>query len=171
MSGPARRLVGRALIGLGLVLLLGGQAPPNGLGRSTGLPVPRFVALAEDEVNLRYGPSRDHPLKWTYQRRGLPVIVIDEFDTWRQIRDYEGGEGWIHQSLLSGQRNALITGEIRGLRRTPEPDARIMLRAEPGVLGELLECAPEWCRVEIAGRRGWLAKPEFFGAMPDEVFD
>lgn len=171
MSEAARRGFRRALVGVGLVLLLGGQATLDGVGRSTGLPVPRFVSLADQEVNLRYGPSRDHPVKWTYRRQGLPVMIIDEFDTWRQIRDYEGDEGWIHQSLLSGQRHALITGEIRGLRRVPNPDGRVMLRAEPGVVGELLECLFDWCRVEIAGRRGWLAKREFYGALPDETFD
>lgn len=161
----------RALAGAGVVLLLGGQATVDGIGRSTGLPVPRFVALARDEVNLRYGPSRDHPVKWTYTREGLPVLIIDEFDTWRQIRDFEGGEGWIHQSLLTGQRNALITGEIRGLRRVPEADARVVLRAEPGVIGEILQCDIEWCRLEIAGRRGWLEKAGFYGALAGEVFD
>lgn len=158
------------MVGMAAILLLGGQAAVDGVGRSTGLAVPRFVSLADDEVNLRYGPGRDFPIRWIYQREGLPVTIIDEFDVWRQIRDHEGEEGWIHQSLLSGQRRMLITGDIRGLRRRPGANARVLLRAEPGVIGDLVECEREWCRVEIDGRRGWLARDEFYGVLPDETF-
>lgn len=169
-SWASRRAWWRALLGLGLILLLGGQTTNDGLGRSTGLPVPRVVSLGDDEVNLRYGPGAQYPVKWIYQRAGLPVTVVDEFDVWRQIRDPDGDEGWIHQSLLSGKRQALITGEVRGLRRQPDENARIVLRAEPGVIGDLLECEFDWCQVEIEGRRGWLARDEFYGALPDEIF-
>jgi SH3-like domain-containing protein len=59
--------------------------------------------------------------------------------------------------------------ELAGLRRTPADDARMVLRAEPGVIGELLECQDDWCHVEIAGRRGWLRRQAFWGALPGEV--
>jgi SH3-like domain-containing protein len=160
----------RAIVGIAAILLLGGQVAIDGVGRSTGLAVPRFVSLADAEVNLRYGPGTDFPIKWIYQREGLPVMIIDEFDVWRQIRDYEGEEGWVHQSLLSGRRRLLVTGEVRGLKRRPAETARVVLRAEPGVIGDLLECEVGWCRVEIDGRRGWLARDEFYGVLPDETF-
>ena len=63
----------------------------------------------------------------------------------------------------------LISGEIRTLRQTPDAEARVILRAEPGVIGELLDCDGDWCRVEIDGRRGWLQRGEFWGVLPDEA--
>jgi len=61
-----------ALVGLSTVSAPAQQPPPGGrLG--TGLPVPRYVSLKTDRVNLREGPSKDHRTAWVFQRAGLPV--------------------------------------------------------------------------------------------------
>ena len=140
-----------------------------GAGRSTGLPVPRFVSLGADQVNLRFGPGREYPVSWVLARKGLPVEIIAEFDTWRKVRLHDDDEGWIHSSLLSSRRTIVIKDEIAELRRTPADDARAVLRAEPGVIGELLDCEEEWCRVDIKGRRGWLRPEAFWGVLPGEM--
>lgn len=159
----------RPLLTLTLLVLLTDQAAPQETGRSTGLALPRFVSLASDRINVRFGPGRQYPINWVYVRAGLPVTVVAEFDTWRKIRDWEGAEGWVHASLLSSRRTAMIQGEERELKRTPETDARSILRAEPGVIGELLNCEGDWCHVDIAGRRGWLRRSDFWGILQDEV--
>jgi SH3-like domain-containing protein len=169
VMGARRRLLGCGLALLGLVLVLQPASTLAQAGRSTGLPVPRFVSLNADEVNVRFGPGREYPVKWTFQRRELPVKIIEEFDTWRRIRDHEDEEGWIHSSLLSSRRTIMVQDEVRPLRRTPDENARIVLRAEPGVTGRLFDCDGEWCRVEIAGQRGWLKRTEFFGTLPGET--
>jgi SH3-like domain-containing protein len=138
-------------------------------GRSTGLPLPRFVSLGADEVNLRFGPGESYPIEWVLTREGLPVEIVEEFDTWRKVRLPDGDLGWIHSSLLSSRRTILVAEQIRALRQAPQPDARIVLRAEPGVIGQLLDCDDGWCRVEIEGRRGWLQRTEFWGVLPEET--
>ena len=168
----ARRSGWRSTVGvLALVVLLAldGQPADAQAGRSTGLPLPRFVSLAVDRVNVRFGPGKQYPINWVFARKGMPVEIIEEFDTWRKIRDYEGEEGWIHSSLLSSKRMVMITGDVRDLRRTPGPDARVVLRAEPGVIGQLFDCEENWCRIEIDGRRGWLQRSEFWGTRPGEI--
>lgn len=75
---------------------------------SSGLPVPRFVSLKSDSVNVRQGPSRDQAVIWRYVRAGMPVEITQEFENWRRIRDFEGGEGWVFHSLLSGTRTAIV---------------------------------------------------------------
>lgn len=138
-------------------------------GRTTGLPLPRFVSLGADEVNLRFGPGEGYPIAWILTREGLPVEIVEEFDTWRKVRLHDGDLGWIHASLLSSTRTVLIADEVRALRQTPDREARIVLRAEPGVIGWLLDCDGSWCRVEIEGRRGWLQRAELWGVLPDET--
>ncbi|MEM7042881.1 MAG: SH3 domain-containing protein [Pseudomonadota bacterium] len=140
-------------------------------GRSTGLPVPRFVSLdaRQREVNVRFGPGQQYPINWVFTRPSVPLEIIAEFDNWRKIKDHEGAEGWISARLLSGRRTILIQGGIRDVRRTADNQARVLLRAEPGVIGNLLECRDSWCRVEIEGRRGWLQRSEFWGTLPGEL--
>ena len=74
----------------------------------SGLPIPRFVSLKAEKVNVRRGPSSDHPVAWVFQRKGLPVEIVAEFENWRRVRDSDGEEGWILQNMLSGKRTAVI---------------------------------------------------------------
>jgi SH3-like domain-containing protein len=61
---------------------------------TSGLPVPRYVSLKSDHVNVRAGPTKDNDVAWVYTRSGLPVEITAEFENWRRVRDSEGAEGW-----------------------------------------------------------------------------
>ena len=136
------------------------------------LPLPRFASLDSNEVNLRAGPGKDYPILWVYQRRGLPVEIIQEFDTWRRIRDRDGTVGWVQQNLLSGKRGALVIDEARTLRTDPTGGAKAVAILQPGVVAEIAECGTDnWCRMEVKGYKGWLRRDDFWGTYPDEVFD
>lgn len=149
-------------------------APKAALGRAsrpsvTGLAVPRYVSLRSDEVNLRTGPGVRYPVEWILQRRHMPVEILAEFENWRKIRDWQGTEGWVHESMLSGRRYAVVTGEVRNLRRQPDPKAPAVARLEPGVVAELLDCRDQWCRLDSDGFKGWLMRSEFWGVYPNEA--
>ncbi|MGI9509526.1 MAG: SH3 domain-containing protein [Geminicoccaceae bacterium] len=59
--------------------------------------------------------------------------------------------------------------ELPQRARIPAATWRVLLRAEPGVIGKLMECHTDWCRVEIEGQRGWLLRGEFWGTLPGET--
>lgn len=141
------------------------RPPPPG---RTGLPLPRFVSLRAAEVNLRAGPGTRYPIDWVYRRSGMPVEIIDEFDTWRRIRDWQGTEGWIHQSMVQGRRSVLITGQLRTLRRKPEAEAPGVAQLEAGVVGTLEGCRGDWCEIAAGGYSGWLPRNTFYGLYPGE---
>lgn len=141
-------------------------------GAAAGLPIPRFVSLRTNPINLRTGPGVRYPVDWVYVRRHLPVEVIGEFDTWRQIRDVDGTEGWVHQSMLSGKRAAMVTKEPRPLKRTGEETAETIATLEQGVIVNVQRCPaemPGYCRVEVDGLQGWLKRDQFWGVYPDEM--
>ena len=132
---------------------------------------PYFVSLGASEVNLRTGPGVRYPIDWVYRRRALPVEVIGVFDHWRQIRDWQGTEGWVHQNMLSQRRTVIVTGERRQLRREPGAESSVVAAVEAGVVGRLRSCSDDWCEVEIEGQRGWLARSEFWGTYPAEPIE
>jgi SH3-like domain-containing protein len=134
----------------------------------TGLPLPRFASLRADEVNLRAGPGVRYPIEWVYRRQGMPVEIVDEFDNWRKIRDWEGTQGWVHQSMLSGRRTVRVAGQKTGLRREADEGAPLVAWLEDGVVAELKRCEGGWCEVEVQGYEGWLKRSDFYGTLPRE---
>ncbi len=141
-------------------------------GLDSGLPLPRFVSLAAEKVNARTGPGSRYPIAWQYQRRGLPVEVVAEYEYWRRIRDHDGTETWVHKNLTSGKRYAVVEGGVRSLFRKPDTNADVLLTAETGVQARLRKCPDAmWCQVEIAGTRGWMPRNYLWGLYPGEVFD
>lgn len=145
---------------------------------ASGLPLPRFVSLKAKRVNLRIGPGRDYAVSWLYTRSGVPMEVIQEYDNWRRVRDAEGTEGWVYQSLLSGERTAVTapwkravqSEQLIPMHREARPSSNIIARLEPGVIVTIRECNGQWCQAEADGLRGWVPQGEVWGAYPGEAF-
>ena len=148
------------------------QSDPQEVFNSSGLPIPRFVSLRSDKVFVRTGPALRYPIKWVFVRAGMPIEIVQEFDTWRKIRDIEGEEGWIHQSLLSGRRNAIITAEDGlVLYRKTSIEAKPVALLEKGVQVSLEECLADWCRVDAGDFSGWAEKKSLYGVYDTEELD
>jgi len=179
-----RPLIKRQLAGViaaALAILLAALPAAAQIERKTGdsgLPLPRFVSLKADRVNVRRGPGYDHEIAWVFLRAGLPVEIIAEFDAWRQIRDSEGAEGWVLGSLLSGRRTALVApwvsadrSETFPLRTENEERARVVSRLGPRVLVDIMSCDGTWCDVIARDIRGWIKQDSLWGVYPRETVD
>lgn len=178
-AGPARRGLRHKLAGL--LLALGALLPAvpvsaDQIGTASGLPVPRYVSLKSDRVNLREGPSKDHRTTWIFERAGLPVEITAEFETWRKVRDSEGSEGWVLHSLLSGRRTALVTpwkknGPPTLLYKKPSADSALQAKLEPNVLVNVRSCDKVWCRVNGEGFDGFVMQSQLWGVYPNELIE
>ncbi len=144
----------------------------------SGLPVPRFVSLKSDRVNLRNGPSTEYPTGWVFRRAGLPLEVIKEFEAWRQVRDAEGATGWVLQSLLSGRRTALIlpwelkagvTAPQVSIRVSEGDNSGVVASVEAGVIANLHDCNGSWCRVTIDAYTGYIEQKKLWGVYEGET--
>lgn len=140
--------------------------------RATDLPLPRFVSLKTDVVNVRAGPAKRYPVKWIYQRKNLPVEIVQEFDHWRKIRDYDGETGWVHKLLVSGKRYGLTQAQdVAYMYDKPSEDSRIKAKIEPQVVVVLEQCTPNWCEVEVDGFKGWVQRKFLWGIYAHEEFN
>ena len=142
----------------------------------SGLPVPRFVSLANDETNVRAGPGQKYPIKWVINRKGLPVEVILEFEHWRKIKDHDGQEGWVFHTLLSGKRTALINSKntVDVYEKPADSNGkkqRVSIRLESGVQVNIGRCDGSWCKVEVSGFSGWVERKSLWGVYADENFE
>jgi SH3-like domain-containing protein len=150
------------------VAVLAGAATPASAARK----MPYWASLNAGEVMMRKGPGRNFPADWLYKRKGLPVKVVKAYKAehaeWRRIQDPDGAEGWVQANLLSDRRTALIVGDVRPLRDKPAADAATVWRAEPGVVGNVSQCAKGWCLFDARGRAGYIEIAQLFGVAADE---
>lgn len=140
-------------------------------GAVTNLPIPRFVSLKGNEGNARRGPSLTHRIDWVFTTPGMPLRVTAEHENWRRVEDAEGLGGWVHYALLSGVRSAIISADLADFRMQPDPASAVRFQAERGVIGRLLACTPDWCRMNVQGERGWVEKSALWGVIPGEILE
>ncbi len=144
-------------------------------GSASGLPVPRFVSLKSDRVNVRAGPNKDQEVRWVYTRAGMPVEITAEFENWRRIRDWEGSEGWVYHSLLSGRRSAVVVPSLKDdlvpLYESTNLESAVVARLQSGVLGQLKSCNGMWCEFNGKNFSGWIRQERLWGAYPNEKVD
>jgi SH3-like domain-containing protein len=144
----------------------------------SGLPLPRFVSTRSAPINVRVGPGTQYEIHWVFSKPGLPVEIVQEYDTWRKIRYVDGDEGWIHQSLLISRRTALVEpfggAAQAALRARAEDDAPLRAWLETGRLVSVDKCIDGWCRVASEAGNGTPAvsgsimQIELWGVYPDE---
>jgi SH3-like domain-containing protein len=170
--------VGTCLLALGIVTMLAGPAYCAGetpTGSVSGLQVPRFVSLKSDRVNVRSGPNKDQEVRWVYTRAGMPVEITAEFENWRRIRDWEGAEGWVYHSLLSGKRSAVVVPTLKDdmvpLYESRDVESAVAARLQSGVLGQIKSCNGTWCEFSGKNFSGWIKQERLWGAYPNEKVD
>ena len=139
-----------------------GQTPPAD-------KLPRFASLRSDEVNLRVGPGENYPIEWVFKRKDMPVEILEQFENWRRVEDWQGDKGWVLDRMITGKRDVIVDGAVRALHRQPDPASPIVARIEPGVIARLIELQGPWCHIEAGGFKGWVQRAEVWGVYPDET--
>lgn len=125
-----------------------------------------FASMRSKETNVRSGPGQNYPIKFTFKMRGIPVHVINEYDNWSEIEDYEGHSGWVINALLTKKRTLMVRtskGVINMYKKANEK-SRIILKLENNVLGEYIECEGSWCKMKVKNKKGWVKKEDVFGS-------
>tara|TARA_R110001592_G_scaffold16881_9_gene71629 strand:- start:53840 stop:54406 length:567 start_codon:yes stop_codon:yes gene_type:complete len=143
---------------------------------NSGYPIPRFVSLAKDITNVRAGPGQKYPVKWVITKQGLPVEIILEFDHWRKIKDYDGEEGWVFKSLLSGKRTGFIMGgkavnAYEDQYSVFDEKGQVSVMLEPQSLVEISSCEGTVCHIAASGLSGWIERKSLWGVYEKENFD
>ena len=141
-------------------------------GSVTGLEIPRFVSLKSNDVNIRVGPSVNYPIKLKYVFQNLPLEIIDEFDVWRKSRDHEDNIGWVHKSLIKGERYILISDKNnKNIQLFSRPGGRVIGLVKKKNVLELKSCTLNWCKVSKNSIRGWVLKKYIWGVYGSEIYN
>tara|TARA_Y100001970_G_C14132249_1_gene802320 strand:- start:547 stop:1008 length:462 start_codon:yes stop_codon:yes gene_type:complete len=122
-----------------------------------------FLSLKNTEVNLRQGPSFEHPIKFIYKKKYLPVIILDNSETWRKIMDFENNSGWIHISQLSKRKTGINKKENSIIYKRPTIFSKPLAKLERGRLLLISKCKKKWCKTKTGNFTGWTLKKNIWG--------
>ena len=141
-------------------------------GSVTGLEIPRFVSLKSNDVNLRVGPSTNYPITLKYITKNLPIEIIDEYDVWRKTRDHEGTTGWLHKSLIKGDR-FILTGYMneKDINLYDQPNGNVVGIIKKNNILDLKTCLLNWRRIRHNETKGWLVKKNIWGVYNFEIYN
>ena len=99
--------------------------------------------------------------------------MINEYGHWRKVRDWQGDEGWVHRTMLTGRRTAIVVAADSVLRADSRADGSIVARLEAGVVGRLVACpaAVRACRFAAEGVDGWVDRDALWGVYAAEILE
>ena len=133
--------------------------------KSLGNENNNFLTLKNKEVNLRQGPSFEYPIRLTYKKKNLPVIMIDKYENWIKIKDFKNNFGWIHISQLSKKKSAINLAKDTIVYKKPTIYSKPIVKLEIGRLVLIKKCKLEWCKITSGGFRGWIVKNNLWGKL------
>ena len=122
-----------------------------------------FLTLRNDKVNLRQGPSFEYPVKIFYTKKFLPVLIQEESDNFRKVRDHENNSGWIHISQLSKKKAAITIAEDVIIFRKPTVFSKPQAKLKKGRLLLISKCNEKWCKVKTENIKGWVTNKDLWG--------
>jgi SH3-like domain-containing protein len=131
----------------------------------------RYLSLRNSKVNVRIAPSRTSPIKWVYEKKGLPVLIVDEYYNWRKIKDFENDTGWVHVSQLSKKRSVLFIKENILIFSKPTIYSRPIFRISKSEVATITKCSLSWCKVKNNLFSGWVEKNSLWGLNNKEIMN
>ena len=142
------------------------------IGKETGLEIPRYVSLKSNDANIRVGPSTNYPIVIKYTQKNYPLKIIEEYDDWRKIEDFSKNNGWIHKSLISGNRTGIILSNNGGrIKIYNTIEGKIIGSIGKGNIISINKCKIDWCSISINEYKGWINKNKMWGVEETEIFD
>ena len=123
-----------------------------------------FLMLKNNKVNVRYEPDLNSPIKYIYNKKNLPIKVIDKKENFRRIIDIKNNSGWIHISQLRKNKSFILL-ENQILFSKPTKYSKPIVKISAGRLLLVKKCKLKWCRVKTENYTGWLEIKNVWGSI------
>ena len=137
----------------------------NTVQKSYAVEKVRFLSLKNNKVNVRIGPSKEYPIKFTYKKKYLPVKILEKSETWRKVKDLESNSGWIHVSQLSKQKTAININYNSLIYKKPTIYSKPIAKLEIGRLVLIKKCKRKWCKISSGNYSGWILQDYLWGEV------
>ena len=142
------------------------------IGKETGLEIPRYISLKSNDANIRIGPSKNYPIEIKYIKKNYPLKVLEEYEDWRKVEDFQKNFGWIHKSLISGIRTGIVlSNDNKTIKLLNTLNGNVIGEIGSGNIVFLEKCKIDWCLVSFGNYRGWIDKKNIWGIKEKEIIN
>ena len=142
------------------------------IGKETGLEIPRYVSLKSNDANIRVGPSKNYPIEIKYIKKNYPLKVLEEYEDWRKVEDFQKNFGWIHKSLISGTRTGIVlSNKNKTIKLLNTLNGNVVGEIGRGNIVFLEKCKIDWCLVSSRNYKGWIDKKYIWGIKEKELIN
>ena len=140
------------------------------IGKETGLEIPRYISLKSNDANIRIGPSKNYPIEIKYIKKNYPLKILEEYEDWRKVEDFQKNFGWIHKSLISGSRTGIVvSNDNKTIKLLNTLNGNVIGEIGKGNIVFLEKCKIDWCLVSFGNYRGWVDKKNIWGVKEKEI--
>ena len=139
------------------------------IGKETGLEIPRYVSLKSNDANIRVGPSKNYPIEIKYIKKNYPLKILEEYEEWRKVEDFKKNTGWIHKSLITGNRTGIILSNEKTVKLLNTLNGNIIGEIGKGNIVFLEKCKIDSCLVLLGKFKGWMDKKYIWGVKQNEI--
>ena len=151
-------------------IIIFSQVSNANTGKETGLEIPRYVSLKSDDANIRVGPSKNYPIEIKYIKKNYPLKVLEEYEDWRKVEDFQKNFGWIHKSLISSNRTGIVlSNDNKSIQLLNTVGGNIIGEIGKGNIVFLEKCKIDWCLVSSRNYKGWMDKNYIWGVKEKEI--
>ena len=151
-------------------IIIFSQVSNADIGKETGLEIPRYVSLKSNDANIRVGPSKNYPIEIKYIKKNYPLKVLEEYEDWRKVEDFQKNFGWIHKSLISGIRTGIVlSNDNKTIKLLNTLNGNVIGEIGRGNIVFLEKCKIDWCLVSFGDYKGWIDKKNIWGVKEKEI--
>ena len=91
--------------------------------------------------------------------------VLEEYEDWRKVEDFQKNFGWIHKSLISGIRTGIVlSNDNKNIKLLNTLDGDVIGEIGNGNIVFLEKCKIDWCLVSLGNFKGLIDK-NIFGVL------
>ena len=153
-------------------IIIFSQVSNADIGKETGLEIPRYVSLKSNDANIRVGPSKNYPIEIKFIKKNYPLKILEEYEDWRKVEDFQKNFGWIHKSLISGTRTGIVLSNgNKTLKLLNTLNGNVIGEIGSGNIVFLEKCKIDWCLVSFGDYRGWIDKKNIWGVKEKEIIN
>ena len=114
------------------------------------------MAVKADTANIRSGPGVKYDLLWQIEKYH-PLQIVEKKGRWYRFKDFEGDEGWIHETLVDKTRTVIVKADNCNVRSGPGTQYDVAFTVSKGIPFKVLETKGRWLKVQHAdGDIGWI---------------